>query len=99
MFLGGGLKHFLFIPLPGEMINIYYNFSKGFKSPTRFFSRKSDLEGAPHFRLNSGVGRCALAFIPKICWKNWKKSIKKPTGFWSLLFFTKVGTGSIKCPV
>ena len=37
MFLGGGLKHFLFIPLPGEMIKNYYDFSKGLKSPTRFF--------------------------------------------------------------
>ena len=34
-FLGGGFKHVLFSPLPGEMIQFDY-FSDGLKPPTRF---------------------------------------------------------------
>jgi len=33
--LGGGFKHFLFSPLPGEMIQFDKYFSKGLKPPTR----------------------------------------------------------------
>ena len=32
--LGGGFKYFLFSPLPGEMIQFDYHFSKGLKPPT-----------------------------------------------------------------
>ena len=32
--VGGGLKHLLFLPLPGEMIQFNYYFSDGLKPPT-----------------------------------------------------------------
>ena len=35
MKLVGGFKHFLFSPLPGEMIQFHYVFSRGLKPPTR----------------------------------------------------------------
>ena len=36
VFLGGGFKHFIFSPLPGEMIQFDSYFSNGLKPPTRF---------------------------------------------------------------
>ena len=33
--LGGGFKHVLFSPLPGEMIHFDLYFAKGLKPPTR----------------------------------------------------------------
>ena len=92
MFLGGGSNHFLFIPLPEEMFQFQDYFSKGFKPPTRsiFLGVSSCAEGAPHFRLNSGVGRCVLAFIPEICWGKTGEFQYKTNGILEPLFFPKV---------
>ena len=41
---GGGLKHFLFSPLPGEMIQFDYYFANGLQPPTCFKkTRKANL--------------------------------------------------------
>ena len=43
--LGGGFEYLLFSPLPGEMIQIDWYFSKGLKPPTRMELREKKNTG------------------------------------------------------
>ena len=68
--LGGGFKHFSFLPLPGKIPNLTNIFQRGLKPPTRIYQQVLFL--FPDFRTQHHV--LGKATWPKVIWSVWMKS-------------------------